>query len=143
MTPFDRQVRAQIYRHIVAAGSGPSPQNLAEQRGWDPEEVAEALVRLQERNFIAMNPDASRVMMAHPFSGVETPFRSQVGDRSWFANCAWDALAILALMGDGAARQSIAGNEMGWRVSGGVVSPNGVIHVAVPTSRFWDDIVFT
>lgn len=143
MTPFDRQVRAQVYRHLVAAGAGPTPQNLADQRGWPPDEVAESLQRLQRGHLLALSEDMALVTMAHPFSGVETGFRSTVGDRSWFANCAWDALAVLALMGDGEAAQVRGGEELVWQVRDGRVSPDGVIHVAVPAARFWDDIGFT
>jgi hypothetical protein len=32
--------------------------------------------------------------MLNPFSAVETPHRVEAGGRSWFANCAWDALGI-------------------------------------------------
>lgn len=143
MLPFDRKVRAQVYRHIVASGVGPTGQNLAEQRGWPEEEVAESLNRLHRQHLLALAPDGSRVMMAHPFSGVETAFESRVGARSWFANCAWDALAILALMGDGVATQSREGNQLVWEVSEGRVTPGGVIHLGVPARQFWDDIGYT
>lgn len=143
MLPFDRQVRAQVYRHLVASRSGPTRDNLAEQRGWPAEEVGESLARLHKQHLLALTPDGSRVAMAHPFSGVGTAYEAHVGTRSWFANCAWDALAILALMGDGAATQSREGNHLVWEVSAGQVTPEGVIHVGVPSRRFWDDIGFT
>ena len=40
-------------------------------------------------------------MMAHPFSGVASDFLVTIGERTWFANCVWDGLSILALLGDG------------------------------------------
>lgn len=143
MLPFDRQVRAQVYRHLVASRLGPTKENLAEQRGWSAEEVGESLERLHRDHFLALTQDRSRVMMAHPFSGVGTAFEAHVGSRSWFANCAWDALAILALLGDGVATQSREGNELVWEVSDGRVTPGGVIHVEIPARHFWDDIGFT
>ena len=40
--------------------------------------------------------------MLNPFSAVETPHRVESGGRTWFANCAWDALGIpAALHADG------------------------------------------
>lgn len=143
MTPFDRQVRAQIYRHIIASGSGPTARQLADQRGWPPEEVEEAMRRLEIGHLIALMPDRVSVRMAHPFSGIETLYRSQVDNKSWFANCAWDALAILAMMGDGLATQGRGDETLIWTVNDGLVSPGGVIHMTVPPRHFWDDIVFT
>lgn len=139
MTPFDRQVRAQIYRLLVNGSKHVGSHSLAASRGWDPDEVAAALRRLDSEHRIALMPETDRVWMAHPFSGVETAHSSSVGDRSWFANCAWDALAILALMGDGTARSG----DTAWEVRRGVVEPNHVIHLQVPVRRFWEDIGFT
>ena len=80
--------------------------------------------------------------MAHPFSGVDTGYRAHIGERSWFANCAWDALAIVALLGaDGTATGRDGVVE--WQIQNGVVSPNGLIHMLVPAAKFWEDIGFT
>lgn len=78
--------------------------------------------------------------MAHPFSGVATSYRAVVGSRSWYANCAWDGLAILSLPGDG---QVHDGDGLLREVDDGVVSPHGFVHLLVPARRFWDDIGFT
>lgn len=143
MSPFDRQVRAQIYRHILSSGLGPTADQLADQRGWPPEEVEESLRRLEDGHLIALMPDRVGVRMAHPFSGVETVYTAESGGRSWFANCAWDALAILALVGDGTATQASGDEALVWTVVDGVVSPGGVIHMRVPPKDFWKDIAFT
>lgn len=143
MTPFDRQVRAQTYRHILASGVGPTLAQLAGSRGWAIEEVEEALHRLQAEHLLALDETGSEVVMAHPFSGRETSYVSTVGDRSWFANCAWDALAILAVMGDGHATMARDESDLVWTVKDGQVSPEGVIHMKVPARDFWVDVEFT
>ena len=143
MSPFDSQVRAQIYRHIVASGLGPTAAQLADARGWPPEEVEEAFRRLEKEHRIALVPDGSKVWMAHPFSGVETEYTSTAAGRSWYANCAWDSLAILSLMGDGQAVLTRENDELIWGVRNGQVTPDGVIHVQVPARQFWDDVGFT
>ena len=143
MTPFDRQVRAQVYRHLVASGVGPNAQQLADARGWPTEEVEESLARLETEHLVALVPGEPRIRMAHPFSGVETGSKATIGPRSWPANCAWDALAILSLLGDGTATTSGPQGKLTWTVEEGVVSPDGVIHLEVPAARFWDDIEHT
>lgn len=140
MTPFDRQVRAQVFQLLLAGARHVDYLSIAASRGWDTEEVGSALSRLESENRLAL-VDAWRVRMAHPFSGVETPYRSVIGSRWWYANCAWDVLAILALLGDGEAHLDDAG--ITWIVRGGVVSPGGVVHLLVPARHFWDDVEFT
>jgi hypothetical protein len=83
--------------------------------------------------------------MAHPFAGVPTDFRVNIGGREWFANCAWDGLAILALLGNGTLEtHSPAGGEsLRFEAAAGVVHGQGIIHFLVPPRRFWDDIEFT
>lgn len=106
--------------------------------GWEVEDVLAAFSRLADGHQIAVRDDW--VWMAHPFSGAPTEYRAVIGDRSWFANCAWDSLAILALLGDGEAQGP---HGLSWRVDEGVVTPGGLIHLLVPARRFWDDIGFT
>lgn len=141
MTPFDRQVRAQVFRLFVSEIRSVDADSIATSRGWDPEEVATALSRLESEHRLALTPGTDQVAMAHPFSGVETPYRTEVGPRWWYANCAWDSLALLALMGDGRAYGGETGVE--WTVEGGTVSPNGLVHLLVPARSFWEDVFFT
>ena len=141
MTPFDRQVRAQVYQLLVAGAPTVDEASTALSRGWEVEEVASSLRRLSSEHRLALLEDTTRVAMAHPFSGVVTTYRSVIGSRAWYANCAWDSLAILALMGDGSAHRDDTGLE--WEVTAGAVSPDGLVHLLVPARRFWDDVGFT
>jgi len=143
MTPFDRQVRAQIYRLFVDGVRLVDTETIAASRGWDTGEVENSLTRLAEERRVSLVDDSHQLRMAHPFSGVDTGYRSVVGDTTWNANCAWDALAILALMGDGRAYAPGPGGDLVWTVEDGEVSPDGFVHFLVPAARFWDDIGFT
>lgn len=139
MTSFDRQVRAQVYDLLLAGVTVVDAVVVANSRDWDAGEVDAALRRIEVEHRLLLVDGTSRVRMAHPFSGVETPYRVEIGDRGWFANCAWDALALLALLGDGRAIV----DDLVWQVDDGEVAPNGVIHLAVPARSFWDDVVDT
>ena len=139
MTPFEREVRATIYESLIDGAREIDASVLASHSGWDEGEVRFALEGLAGKHRIALTADGW-VWMAHPFSGVPTSYLSVIGDRYWYANCAWDALAILALLGDG----DVHGEEgLLWEVDDGLVSPNGYVHLLVPARSFWDDIGFT
>lgn len=143
MTPFDRQVRAQVYRMMAGGASTVDATAVGESRGWDVPEVEASLGRLANEHRIALVDGGFQVWMAHPFSGIETNYQAVIGDRSWYANCAWDALAILTLLGNGEARATGAAGELVWKVENGKVTPRGIIHMLVPAANFWDDIGFT
>lgn len=133
MNQIDRIVRARVYELFVA-GHRKLNADLIGIEG-----AAASLRRLAEEHRLVLTAEGN-VRMAHPFSGVDTGHTATIGDQTYWANCAWDALAILALLGDGVARCP-GGPE--WTVNDGKVSPDGVVHLLVPASHFWDDVVFT
>ena len=92
-----------------------------------------------------LRPGTDDLWMAHPFSAIETDFVVRSGDRSWFANCVWDGLSILALAGDGAleTHSPATGEPIRFDVRNRIVSGDGLVHFLVPAARFWDDIGFT
>jgi hypothetical protein len=85
--------------------------------------------------------------MAHPFSARPTTFPVISGDRRWYANCIWDALAIPAMLQMDAvipARCAQSGVELPVRIRDQrAEAPPCVVHFAVPLRQWWDDIVFT
>jgi len=145
MNSVERGVRTHIYQHFRDHGRAPRAEQTAESLGLTTSEVVEGLQRLAESHLVVLVPGESTVWMAHPFSGVRTDHVVTIGDRKWFANCAWDGLAILALLGDGSyATESPVGRAGVERLAeGGVVSPSGLVHLLVPAREFWDDIGHT
>jgi hypothetical protein len=85
--------------------------------------------------------------MALPFSAEPTDHRVTAATGAWWANCAWDALAVLAAMhSDG--RIASTWDDTGEPVDLSVVdgrldSTEGFVHFAIPAHRWWDDIVRT
>jgi len=140
MTPFEREVRAAVYTLLRDGVRRVDAKVLSQRSSWSRTEVASALEALQREHRLALSEDGA-IWMAHPFSGVETGYRAVIGDRWWHANCAWDSLAILALLGDG---DATGPDGLVWHVDDGEVdSRGGVIHLTVPAREFWDDIGFT
>ena len=135
-------MRTHIYQHFRDNGRAPRAEQTAESLGLTTSEVVEGLQRLAESHLVVLVPGEPTVWMAHPFSGVQTDHVVIIGDRTWFANCAWDGLAIIALLGDGsyATESPVDRTGVEWFVEGGVVSPSGLVHLLVPAREFWDDI---
>jgi hypothetical protein len=140
VTPFDRSVRAEIYGLFAGGEDRVDVGVVARSGGWDEVDVGLSFRRLAEEHRVALAEDGYTVWMAHPFSGVPTSYRAVTGDQSWFANCAWDALAILSMVGDG---EAFGDGGLAWTVRGGVVTPDGLVRLVVPARHFWDDIGFT
>ncbi len=138
----DAALRFQIYRTFAAEGRAPTPAELAAWSGSDTAAHA-ALRRLHQAHAIVLD-DAGEIRMALPFSAVPTQHRVVSGDRSWWANCAWDSLAIPAALGIDATIEATwldTGEPVELAVVAGELNhTDGFVHFAIAARHWWDDI---
>lgn len=141
----DRRLRHEIYTAFAATGEAPTGAQLAQWAG-SATAVHAGLRRLHDIHAIVLDASGT-IRMALPFSAVATDHRVTAGSRSWWANCAWDALAIPALLGIDAAISSTwldTGEPVDLAVvDGDLTSTRGFVRFAVPARQWWDDIVET
>jgi len=89
---FDTAVKLSIYETIAQTTQAPSSAEVAKVLNAPPDEVEAAFARLHKKRLLVPEPgDPSRIRMAPPFSGIETPFRVTVQGRAYYANCAVEA----------------------------------------------------
>jgi len=142
---FERQVRATVIQALRNTGEAPTAASIGNTLGVEESRVTAALRSLADEHRLVLVPGANRVLMAHPFSGIASDFRVTIGGRTWFANCVWDGLSILALLGDGTleTHSPATGEPITLTGRDGVVHGDAVVHFLIPARRFWDDIVST
>ncbi|MDA0327487.1 MAG: organomercurial lyase [Gemmatimonadetes bacterium] len=146
-TDFDWAVRTRIYRTFGETGGAPVVAEIAAAVGGTEFQVRESLRRLFAAHEIAPLPGGNGVWMANPFSGVPTAYSVETEDMTCYANCAWDALGVAAIL-DTDAWTSTRCAESGTPLEFGVVdgevqSESGVIHLVTPIRDAWVDIGFT
>ena len=141
----DWAFRHAVYLTFAETGSAPTHEQLATWAGGE-DAARNALARLHEAHALVLDGPGS-IRMALPFSAVPTTHRVTSAAGSWWANCAWDALAIPLVLGiDGHidAAWLDTGEPVELAVAtGGPSSTDGFIHFAVPARHWWDDIVET
>ena len=146
-SPFDARVRIQLYRYILRWQLVPSSAELARAVRRPAGEIRPALHRLAAAHAIILEPGGRRILRAAPFWGSPTGFAMDVGTRSYWASCIWDALGVPAMLGKDALVRSSCGccsEAMEIRVSAGRLRhSSGVIHFAVPARRWYQDTVYT
>lgn len=145
MNAFERLVRASVIQSLRNTSRAPTTAALAVSLGESEYAVSAALRALADEHRLALIPGTDSVWMAHPFSAVATDFLVTIGDRQWFANCVWDGLSILALLGEGTleTHSPATGEPIRFRVSGVEVHGEALVHFLVPARHFWDNIGFT
>jgi hypothetical protein len=144
---FHWALRTEVYRHFGATAHAPTLDALTAWSSRRSAEVLETLEALEANHHLALLPDRSGIWMAHPFSAAPTDFPVDTPRGRFWANCAWDALGVPAILGvDGwtEVRCAATGIRLGYGVKNGRrVGDDGVIHLVVPPRRAWDDIGFT
>ena len=145
---LDQELRYRIYSVLAQGSRAPEASSLATTFGVGVGEVREALERLHAAHAIVLDAETREVRMALPFSNIRTAYSVTAEDRSWNANCAWDSLAIVRLLGLRGARIIDQGSPVRQGrelavASGSLVERDGVISLPRPAWQWWDDIVFT
>lgn len=143
----DQALRLHLYRFWCERGRPPTPGESAAAHGLNETEALAGWQRLHAAHFILLEKDGRRVRMANPLSAVATNFRVRVAGRRLYANCAWDAPGIPAMLGQDAdieARCSPRGELMRFSVRAGELqAEEALVHFALPFRRWYDDLVET
>ena len=143
---FDNSLRLYTYRHVVATGRAPAVAQAAAEMGSNEAAVRAGYARLSESRAFMLT-ESGELWRVAPFSAVPTAFPVESGGHTYYANCIWDALGIPAALGQDAtipASCACCNLEMMLRVkAGSLLGHEGLVHVAVPASRWYEDVAFT
>jgi hypothetical protein len=144
---LQRDVRLFIYDQLAETSVAPSAADAAAALSCSVSQAEAAFRALAEAKVIVLRPGTTTVWMAMPFSNVQTPFTVISGGRAYYANCAWDAFGIAALLrADSRIFTTCAdcGGALERKIARGApTETRGVVHFAVPAREWWNDIGFT
>jgi glutamate mutase epsilon subunit len=98
---LQKNVRKYIFEHFEEHTTAPVLEQIMGKFGLDRASAFKVLVDLQSARHIALLAGTQRILMAFPFSSIVTPFSVKITEkeREYFANCAWDAVAIHVALG--------------------------------------------
>lgn len=140
-------IRAFVYRQFADTTRAPSVDQTAAAFALTHEQAASAYEALHAHHAFFLNPNTHDILMANPFSGLETPFRVQANGKTYFANCAWDSLGIPAILhcdADVKATCAQSGVPISLQVREGQVSETSVlVHFPIPFERWYENLPFT
>lgn len=143
---LETRIRQDVYRTAAETGRPPTIAELATATSVPGDEVREALTRLAAGRIVVLQP-SGEILMAPPYSAIPTPFLVEIGGRRLYANCAWDALGVPAMLrapARVAAGCGCCGDAIDLTAPPDATpASDAVVHFAVPAARWWHDMVFT
>ena len=147
---LDQRVRLFIFEHFAEHGSPPVVEQLMTWFDLGRADVVDVLRQLVEQRHIALVKGTSRILMAFPFSAIATPFRVLANGRTYFANCAWDAVAFHEMLGADIAIDSFCHHcaaPISISMSGGrairVEPAEAIVYLALRPTQWWENIITT
>jgi hypothetical protein len=147
MHDADVQLRNLTYGLFAELGRGPTAAEVAAVAASSVDDVLAGWMRLHDAHALVLNEARSEIRMANPFSAAPTAYRVVANGRSWYANCAWDAIGVCAaLQCDGRIETSCpdCGDPIGVSVEDQRPDDETLLfHCLVPASEWWEDIVYT
>jgi hypothetical protein len=131
----------------------PVLEQIVRKFGLDRASAFKVLVDLQSARHIALLTGTQRILMAFPFSSIVTPFRVKVAgkDKEYFANCAWDAVAIHVALGKEQwissychhCSEDIKIHLKDQKPISKQSDIQPLVYLALPASKWWENILLT
>jgi hypothetical protein len=144
------RVRLFIFERFLADAQAPVVEELMTEFSLSRDEVTAVLHDLVAARHIALVPGSARMLMAFPFSAITTPFRVRARERDYFANCAWDAVAFHAMLGDEVRVESFCHHcaapiriDLRDGRATRVEPEETLVYLALPPTEWWENIVTT
>ncbi|RPJ25349.1 MAG: hypothetical protein EHM33_14845 [Chloroflexi bacterium] len=141
------EIRAFVYQHFAETTRSPRVVEVAGRFALTHEQAVSAYEELHQRHALYLQPGTHEILMANPFSGVETPFKVRANGRTYFANCAWDSFGIpAALHADAEIEAACAQSGEPIRLSvtdGQVQQSDARVHFLIPFREWYNDLPLT
>ena len=143
-------MRLFIFEHFLEHAAPPVVEQVMGTFSLSRAGATDALGGLEAARHIALVPGTARILMAFPFSAIATPFQATVRGRTYFANCAWDAIAFHAMLGADTRIDSFCHHcaapiqiELKDGRAAHVDPPGTLVYLARRPAEWWGDIVST
>jgi len=150
---LQRNVRKYIFEHFEEHTTAPALEQIMRKFRLDRTSAFKVLVELQSARHIALLTGTQRILMAFPFSSIVTPFRVKVTgkDKEYFANCAWDAVALHVTLGKEQwissychhCSEDIKIHLKDQKLVSQQLDNQPLVYLALPASKWWENIVLT
>ncbi|MEO5985910.1 MAG: organomercurial lyase [Candidatus Limnocylindria bacterium] len=146
-----QRVRLFIFDHFRERGVPPVVEQLMTEFTLTRDDAVAVLRDLESARHIALVNGTARILMAFPYSGIATPFRVLSEGRSYFANCAWDAVAFHAMTHEADVTVESACHhcaapihiQMRDGVATAVEPADTIVYLALKPTQWWENIVTT
>ena len=146
---LQKNVRKYIVEYFLENEHPPLIEEVMARFDMKRADAHRILLSIEEAHNLVLLPGTQRILMAHPFSAIATPFRVTIGSKRYYGNCAWDAVAFHIMLSRDIHIDSFC-HHCSERISidlknGRAMSkpPKPLVFLSMPAAKWWDSIVNT
>ncbi len=147
ITQLDLKIRYHIYHHFAEHCRPPTYQEIATLLNLPAQTARQSFHKLHQHHFILLEPGTDTIRMAIPFSAVPTNYKVSAGNKSWWANCAWDTLGIAAALNSDVQIECVLPDSREtaeFQVKNGAFDgKNHLVHFLLPFKEWYSDLIYT
>lgn len=146
-----KNVRKYIFDYFLDQGEAPVIEQIMREHHLSRRDAFSLLKELETFRLLVLVPGTERILMAHPFSNVSTPFRVKTGGKGYYANCAWDAIAFHTMLDNQDVEIDSYCHHCADPIkiqlqNGGLKNAhpqNPLVFISVPAAKWWQNVIDT
>src|SRR5206468_10134891 len=143
-----KPVRKFIFDYFLGNSRAPVLEEVMQRFHLARCDAHDVLEELEAAHHVIRLPGTQRILMANPFSALDTPFAVKIGNKRYFGACAWDAVAFHVMVGRESRVDSFC-HHCGEPIriefrNGRAVSTqpsDPLVFLSLPAAKWWENIV--
>lgn len=150
MSALSQRVRKFVFDQFLEHSRPPVLEEIMARFELDRVVAFGVLKELHDSHLLVLLAGSQRILMAHPFSSIASPFEVTISNKTYFANCAWDAIAFHVMLGkdvtvDSFCHHCAAKIKIQLR-NNKIISSDpkeAIVFIGIPAARWWENVVNT
>ena len=150
MSDLSKLVRKFVFDQFLEHARPPVLEEIMQKFALDRAAAFGVLKELHDSRQLVLLAGSQRILMAHPFSSITSPFEVTASNKRYFANCAWDAVAFHVMLKKDVTVDSFCHHcaakikiELDKNKIVASKPKEALVFIGVPAAKWWENVVNT
>jgi hypothetical protein len=150
LSDLSKPVRKFVFDRFLEHARPPVLEEIMQKFALDRAVAFGVLRELHDSRQLVLLAGSQRILMAHPFSSITSPFEVTVSNKRYFANCAWDAIAFHVMLDKYVVVDSFCHHcaakikiELNKNKIESSNPKDTLVFIGVPAAKWWENVVNT
>lgn len=150
MSDLSKLVRKFVFDQFLERTHPPVLEEIMQKFELDRATAFGVLKDLQDIRQLVLLAGTQRILMAHPFSSITSPFEVTISNKKYFANRGWDAIAFHVMLNKDVTIDSFCHHcaakiniELSKNKIASSKPKEALVFIGVPAAKWWENVVNT